>query len=72
MNRSAEDLAKIMAAGGGLILDGQTRSTDELIAVVHAAVEHDSLLTIKNVGGKSTDELIKIAAASDGAVVFEL
>ena len=72
MNRSAEDLVKIAAAGGGLILNGEMQPTDELIKTATAAGESDVTLTITNVGGKNTDELIKIAAAGDGSVIFEL
>lgn len=72
MKRSAEDLVKITTAGGGLILDGETQSTDEWIKIATAAGESDGTLTIRNMGGKNTDELVKIAAAGDGAVIFEL
>jgi DNA replication protein len=72
MSRPVDDLVKITTAGAGLILDGQTQSTDDLIKIAGAAAESEALLTIKNVGGKTTDELIKIAAAGDGSVVFEL
>ena len=72
MDRSTDDLVKIAAAGGGLILDGETKSTDELIQIASAAAESEGLVTISNVGEKNTDELIQIAAAGDGSVIFEL
>lgn len=72
MDRSTDDLVKIVAAGGGLILDAEAKSTDELIKIANAAAESEAFVTMRKVGEKNTDELIKIAAAGDGAVVFEL
>jgi hypothetical protein len=48
------------------------QSTDELIQIANAAAESEALVTIRNVGEKNTDELIKIATAGAGVVIFEL
>ena len=53
-------------------MDGEAKSTDELIQIATAAEQSEAWVTIRNVAQKSTDELIKIAAASDGLVIFEL
>jgi DNA replication protein len=72
MERSTDDLVKIVAAGAGLIVDGEAKSTDELIQIATAAGQSEAWVTIRNVAQKNTDELIEIAAAGDGAVTFEL
>jgi len=72
MDRSTDDLVKIVAAGGGLILDAEGKSTDELMKIVRAAGKGEALVTIRNMGEKTTEELISLAAAGDGMVVFEL
>jgi hypothetical protein len=72
MDRSTDELVKIVTAGAGLIVDGKAKSTDELIQIATAAGQSEVWVTIRNVGEKNSDELVKIAAAGDGVVIFEL
>ena len=72
MDRSTDDLVKIVKAGAGLIVDGGAKSTEELIQIASAAGESEVWVTIRNIGEKKTDELVQIAAAGDGTVIFKV
>jgi hypothetical protein len=71
MNRTTDDLVRIATAGAGLILDSDTKSTEELTKIARAAAESEVMLIIRNVGNKTTDELVEIAGACED-IVFEL
>lgn len=71
MNRTTDDLVRIVTAGAGLILDADTKSTEELTKIARAATESEAMLIIRNVGNKTTDELVEIAGACED-IVFEL
>jgi len=66
-----EDLIRIVAAGGGMRLDGSKRSTDELVSIAAAASMRTSRLTLTGLDGRTTDELVRIAAAGNGSVFFD-
>jgi DNA replication protein len=72
MDRSTDDLVKILAAGGGLVLDAGRKSIDDLMKIARAGAEGECLVTMRNVGEKTTEELIKIVTVGDGSVVFEV
>jgi len=74
MGRSAEDLAKIAAAGGGLVLDAENLSKEDMIDIAKASDRGEVTVIFRNVGNKSTEELIEVAGATgeDGLVLFDL
>ncbi len=71
MSRSVDDLIKIAASGAAIVLDGQALSTDDLVKIAGVIEESESSLTVRNVDGKTTDDLIKIAEAYHNGVIFE-
>ncbi len=71
MERSIDDLVKILLAGGGLVLDAGKMSTDDLLKLADASVESDESVTLRNVSDKSTEELANIATQGEGNIVFE-
>ncbi len=72
MLRSIEELIKIAEAGGGFSMDASRCTTDEVVRVARVAGEHGAELRISRICGKSTEDLVKIAAAGKGHVFFEI
>jgi DNA replication protein len=69
--RSNEDLIQIAAAGGGLVLDANGRDVAGLMQIAAISRKRESTLYLKNCGGMNTADLMNIAAAGSGHVVFE-
>jgi hypothetical protein len=72
MLRSIEELIEIAKAGGGFSLDASRCTTEEVIRVAEVAGECGSELRISRICGKTTEDLVRIAAAGKGRVFFEL
>lgn len=70
--RTTDDLIKIVAAGGSLVLDASGKDPNELVKVAAMASSGTATLHLKNCGGFETDDLVKIALAGSGHVVIEL
>jgi len=70
-DRTTEDLMKIVAAGGGLVLDASGKEVTDLIKIAAICDNEHRTLHLKNVDAFETMDLIKIAAVGDGHVVFE-
>lgn len=66
--RSTMDIKKIVAAGGGVILDASKYSTLDLKSIAGTA---KATVTLKNASEFSTMDLKNIAAAGNGHVVFD-
>lgn len=69
--RTVNDLIRIAAAGGGLVLEGAHLSPNDLIRIAAAARTKDARILITGVATKSTDDLVRIGAAGNGCVQFE-
>jgi len=69
MNRPVADILRILAAGGGVVLDGTMPTTDLIRVISQAGPE--SHIVIRNTAAKSTDDLVQIAECARGRVVFE-
>lgn len=74
MERSADDLVKIVEAGGGLVVDAEGLSKDDMINIAKASDKSEVTVIFKNVGSKSTEELVEVAEAEgeDGSILFYL
>ena len=70
MNRPLEDLIRIIQAGGGITVDG-TRPTEELIKIAAAASAGKAKVIMAESEYKTADDLIRIAKAGGGNVVFQ-
>ena len=68
--KTTDELVKIVAAGGGLVVEGGRRTTDELVKIAAAARHSGAYIVFKNTAMRKTDALIKIAAAGKGKVIF--
>jgi hypothetical protein len=69
--RSVEELMKVVAAGGGIRMDGSKRLTNDLMKIASAAKHRGARITFTNMAYRSTEELMQIGAAGQGQVVFE-
>ena len=69
--RSTEQLVRIAAAGGGMRFSAVGRSTDDLVRIAAAASTGGARLFLSGMSGRPIDDVIKVAAAGRGAVVFE-
>jgi hypothetical protein len=70
-DRTADELDKIAAVGGGLVLDASARGVDDLMKLAVLSAGSGSTLFLKDCGGFETADLMKIAAAGAGHVVIE-
>jgi DNA replication protein len=68
---STEDLVRIAEAGGGFRLDTVGRPTADLVRIAAAASDWGVRLVFSGMTGFSTDDLVRIAVAGEGCVVFE-
>ncbi len=71
MAKTKDEIIQIVSYGGGVSIDGSAFSTDELVQIVSYAQEKSRVI-IRNIGSKSTDDLINIASYGIGKVVLEL
>lgn len=67
--RSALDLKRIVAAGGGMIIDASKYSTLDLKSIAAAA---KTKVIMQNVSEISVMDLKSIAAAGNGNVIFDM
>ena len=68
---SVESLIRIVAAGGGLRIDGKARFTEDLIRIAAAASAKGARITISGMSTRGLEDLIRIGAAGKGTVSFE-
>ena len=66
-----EDLIRIANAGGGFRLDATHRSLDELMQIATAAKTGGATVIFSGMSTYYTDDLIRIATAGQGSVIFE-
>jgi len=69
--KTTDELVKIVAVGGGLVVEAGRRTTDELIRIAAAAKHSGATVVFRNMAVRKTDTLMKIAAAGKGKVIFE-
>jgi hypothetical protein len=67
-----EGLVKVVANGGGVILDGSKFMSEGLIQIAANAAGKGSHVVIRNLAGFNLDDLVRIAANGKGAVIFDL
>lgn len=69
-NRELSEIVRIVAAGGGFLMDGSNRSTEDLVRIAAASRSRGARLQIAGLEHRPTLELVRIAAAGSGNVVF--
>jgi hypothetical protein len=66
-----DDLIQIANAGGGFRLDATHRYPDELMQIATAAKNGGATVIFSGMSRYYTNDLIRIATAGKGAVIFE-
>ena len=66
-----DDLIQIASAGGGLRLDATHRYPDELMQIASAAKKGGATVIFYGMARYYTNDLLRIATAGKGAVIFE-
>lgn len=69
--KTTDELVKIAAAGGGLVVEAGRRTTEELMRISAAAKHSGATVVFRNVAMRKTDALVRIAGAGKGRVIFE-
>lgn len=69
--KTVHELVQIAAAGGGFILDAKFRTTNDLVKIAAAGSVHNARITFKGLKNRTTLELLQIAGAGKGCVVFD-
>jgi hypothetical protein len=70
VRKSPNDLVRILAAGGGMMLDAGSYSPDQLVQFAAAAGGAGCTLILQNSDQKSPNDLVNIGAAGRGRVIF--
>ncbi len=68
---SLDDLIRIAQAGGGFRLNATHRYPNELMQIATAAKTGGATVIFSGMSAHYTDDLIQIATAGKGAVIFE-
>lgn len=71
---TVEQLKRIVAAGGGLVLDAPTFTVNqlrELAEAAHAGGKKGSL-TLQNVSGLNAEQLAELSTLAPGQIAFNL
>jgi hypothetical protein len=69
-DKSKEELIKIAVAGGGFVLDAESKPQEDLVAIAGAASHEGATLILRNASKKTTDDMVEIAFAGKGSVIF--
>ncbi len=65
-----ENLIKIASAGGGLRLNGHDVDIDDLVNLASAACRGGGELYLSGMDTTNTEDLVRIASACPGRVIF--
>ena len=69
-SKPVADILRIVAAGGGVILDGATPTAD--IIRIAASAGPETTIIVRDAALKPTDDLVKISESARGRVLFEM
>jgi hypothetical protein len=66
-----DQLKQIVAAGGGLVIDAATLTFNQIRDITASANTGKARITIKNLSGLTTLQLIELSALAPGLIVFD-
>jgi ABC-type branched-subunit amino acid transport system substrate-binding protein len=66
------EIIEIVKDGGGVIIDGKSKTSIDLQQIASAAAKSGVTVIIKNGYTKTTAELIQIAKSGKGRIIFDL
>lgn len=67
-----EQLIRLVATGGGLVLDASTVTFTQLRDLSAAAVGNRAQITVKNCSGLTAQQLTLLASLAPGQLVFDI
>jgi hypothetical protein len=70
MARSQQDLVHIARYGGGLDISAKDHTQDNLVQLATNTAAGKGKLILRDIASKPTNELVNIAAAAPGRVIF--
>jgi hypothetical protein len=70
MSRSQQDLVHIARYGGGLDISAKDHTQDNLVQLATNIAAGKATLIFRDIASKPTGELVNIAAAATGRVIF--
>ena len=68
-NRSSDDLKKLVASGGSIVIYADTRPVTDLVEIARN-LDHGASLTLHGMALRPIAELCEIASAAPGRVSF--
>src|SRR4051794_34462687 len=68
---SLEQQQAILRAGGGMALDASSYTFNQLLDLAKAAKTIPTRLTLRRIAGLTQDQMLKIALANPGHVLFD-
>jgi hypothetical protein len=71
MRRPVDDLVRLAAAGGGFRISWRHYALNDLVRIAAAGGGHKGTLIITDADQVPLDELIRVAVAGQGTVIFE-
>lgn len=69
--KTTDDIVRIVANSGGVIVDA-SKTTDDLVRIAANAAKSGATIIVRGAGSKTTDDLVRIAANGKGRVILEL
>jgi hypothetical protein len=70
MARSQQDLVHIARYGGGLDISAKDHTQDNLLQLAQNTAAGKGTLILRDIGSKTVDDLVNIAASAPGRVIF--
>lgn len=72
MSKTTDQILQIISCGGGVSVDGESKTTDQLKQIAAYAKQIGVTIIIRNANSKTTDQLKQIAAFAPGKIIFEV
>lgn len=70
--RSTDDVVRIIAANGSVIVSAEGRMASDLVKMSATAARRETRLVMKDSASLTTDDLVHIAAAGKGHTIMEV
>jgi hypothetical protein len=72
MGFSKEDIMTLIKVGSAISIDVSDMEKNELVEIADLALRADTMVTLRNLGSRSLDDLVAIAKAGGDSIVLEL
>ena len=72
MSRTADNVIRILKAGGNISVDAKGKNTDNILRIVQVAVEMNKVVTFRNLDDHNTGNILRIVEAGGDNVILEI